>query len=267
MRPGARGGELKPARRPGRVRVHQHLPVPLLLLPLPDPAPAHVLNGQLVGAAGVIGHRDFRHGPPHRRIRRRRNPAGIGSRHLEAHPQSRRGQLHPLKTHLGGRVRAPHPRRRDQHRHLPQARRPRGPGLPVPMGARPDRQLALGDPPAVPEALAFQRRPVLAKIASASGSGSRPSITNAFATAITPATPGTAARRMSPQPQPSATASSFVTAGPPCPGCTHQHHAITDPGRYDEVQPAPCRVRQGAGHKPPRSALQQPAPSTGGPHG
>src|SRR5258707_7377328 len=43
---------------------------------------------QLSGKLGAdhIGHGDFRHGPPHRRIRRRRNPARIGSRHLEAHP-------------------------------------------------------------------------------------------------------------------------------------------------------------------------------------
>jgi hypothetical protein len=79
-----------------------------------------------------------------------------------------------------------HPCGRDQHRHLPQARRPRGPGLPVLTGARADRQLALGDPQLFPKPLRSSAARCSAKIASASGSGGRPSITNAFATAITP---------------------------------------------------------------------------------
>ena len=120
-------------------------PIPARATP-PLPAPrtrlrAHVLSGQIVrsgrcqSVTEISGMR-----LPHRRIPqaekyhapdRQPLPGSSPAAHVE-------GQLHPLKTNLSDRIRAPHPRRH-QHRHLPPGPQAPQPGTASNRGRRDGR--------------------------------------------------------------------------------------------------------------------------------
>ena len=129
-----------------------------------------------------------------------------------------------------------------------RSRRPRGPGLPVPMGARPDRQLALGDPQLSPKPWrssadraptgAQPRSPRLAALAAGPASRTRSPPPSR------PATPGTAAPAGTPTeaPQPSATADS--SRDPPGPLASSRSLCLRSQTASVPLRPArPCPSR------------------------